>query len=63
VMLPELRTGDWLLFPDSGAYTVAVGAERGGEKRGFPWAPRECGVGKRGRVGVYGLPARLRLVD
>ncbi|KIY94784.1 ornithine decarboxylase 1 [Monoraphidium neglectum] len=22
-MLPELRTGDWLLFPDSGAYTVA----------------------------------------
>lgn len=23
VLLPELRTGDWLVFPDSGAYTVA----------------------------------------
>jgi ornithine decarboxylase len=23
VILPELRTGDWLVFPDAGAYTVA----------------------------------------
>ena len=23
IMLPELRNGDWLMFPNAGAYTVA----------------------------------------
>lgn len=25
VLLPELRNGDWLMFPNAGAYTVAGG--------------------------------------
>ena len=30
VMLPELRTGDWLMFPNAGREALRGGGERGG---------------------------------
>jgi len=61
VALPELRTGDWLVFPDAGAYTVAGACDFNGIAMTAPckyYVFSGCAVDREGEEGEGGDDAQ-----